>query len=87
ASVPEIIAVVVLSITGIWFMCAAMTGYAMRAMSLPLRIGFGATGILLLMPFQASSVNVWLNVLGGVLGFGLLANEMRIAKGSAHVHP
>jgi TRAP transporter 4TM/12TM fusion protein len=80
ASVPEILAVVVLSVTGIWFMCAAMTGYAMRPMGLPMRIGFGATGLLLLMPFQASSVNIWLNVAGAALGAGLLAYEVRARR-------
>ncbi len=84
-SIADILLVSITSLVGIWFVCAAFTGYAMRAMSLPMRVAFGATGVLLLMPFQASSVNVWLNVFGGALGFSLLAYETRIAKGGAHV--
>jgi TRAP transporter 4TM/12TM fusion protein len=79
----ETAAVMALSLTGIWFVCAAFTGYAMRVMNTPMRIGFGAAGFLLLMPFQASTVNLWLNVAGGALGFGLLACEMRQVKREA----
>jgi TRAP transporter 4TM/12TM fusion protein len=81
----EIALVMVLSIAGIWFVCAAFTGYAMRVMGLPMRIGFGTAGLLLLMPFQASAINGWLNVLGGAFGGILLAFEVRQAKGAVHV--
>jgi TRAP transporter 4TM/12TM fusion protein len=80
-----ILLVMLLSVTGIWFVCAAFTGYAMRVMALPMRIGFGAAGFLLLMPFQASTTNAWLNVLGGALGAALLAYEVRQARGAALV--
>jgi TRAP transporter 4TM/12TM fusion protein len=73
----EIGLVMLLSIAAIWFVCAAFTGYAMRVMRLPMRVAFGAAGLLLLMPFQASTVNAWLNVLGGVLGIALLVYEFR----------
>jgi TRAP transporter 4TM/12TM fusion protein len=73
----ETIAVVGLSLAGIWFVCAAFTGYALRVMRTPMRIGFGAAGFLLLMPFQASTVNLWLNLIGAVLGFTLLFSEYR----------
>jgi hypothetical protein len=69
--------VVLLSVTGIWLVCAGMTGYALRVMSGPVRAAFVLAGVLLLMPFQASSVNAWLNAIGGVLGIGLLAYELK----------
>jgi TRAP transporter 4TM/12TM fusion protein len=78
----EIGLVMILSIAGIWFVCAAFTGYAMRVMGPPMRVAFGVAGILLLMPFQASTVNAWLNVLGVVLGVALLVYEFR-ARGEA----
>ncbi len=78
----EIGLVMILSIAGIWFVCAAFTGYAMRVMGPPMRVAFGVAGILLLMPFQASTVNAWLNVLGAVLGVALLVYEFR-ARGEA----
>src|SRR5260370_8845764 len=40
-SAVEIGLVMILSIAGIWFGCAAFTGYAMRVMGLPMRIAFG----------------------------------------------
>ncbi|HEX9396459.1 MAG TPA: TRAP transporter fused permease subunit, partial [Burkholderiales bacterium] len=81
----EIVLVMFLSIAGIWFVCAAFTGYAMRVMRLPMRVGFGLAGLLLLMPFQASVINAWLNLAGGIIGIGLLAFEVKAAKGAAHV--
>jgi TRAP-type uncharacterized transport system fused permease subunit len=71
----EIGLVMFLSIAGIWFVCAAFTGYAMRVMGLPMRIAFGMTGLMLLMPFQASAVNGWLNAAGLALGAGLIVYE------------
>ena len=73
----EIALVMILSIAGIWFVCAAFTGYAIRVMGLPMRIAFGAAGLLLLMPFQASAINGWLNAAGGLLGTALFAYELR----------
>ncbi|HUQ76490.1 MAG TPA: TRAP transporter fused permease subunit [Burkholderiales bacterium] len=77
----EVIALVMLlSLLGIWFVCAGFTGYAMRVMSIPMRAGFVVAGLLLLMPFQASAINAWLNVAGGVLGALLFAYEFRRAR-------
>jgi TRAP transporter 4TM/12TM fusion protein len=73
----EIGLVMILSIAGIWFVCAAFTGYAMRVMRLPMRVAFGVAGLLLLMPFQASVINAWLNAAGGLLGTALFAHELR----------
>jgi TRAP transporter 4TM/12TM fusion protein len=75
--VSTIVAVMALSIAGIWFVCAAFTGYAIRVMAPPVRVAFGAAGLMLLMPFQASTVNAWVNVLGAVLGVALLIYEFR----------
>jgi TRAP-type uncharacterized transport system fused permease subunit len=76
----EIILVMVLSIAGIWFVCAGMTGYALRVMTTPMRAGFVLAGLMLLMPFQAATINAWINVAGAALGFTLLFLEMRGRK-------
>jgi TRAP transporter 4TM/12TM fusion protein len=82
----EIALVMTLSIAGIWFVCAAFTGYAMRVMPLPMRVAFGVAGLMLLMPFQASTINAWLNAAGGALGVALLVYEMRgNRKEASHV--
>jgi TRAP transporter 4TM/12TM fusion protein len=80
----EIVAVVVLSLAGIWFVCAGMTGYALRVMPIATRAGFVITGLLLLMPFQAATVNAWLNAVGALLGLTLMIYEMKKAR-STHV--
>ena len=72
--------VVLLSLAGIWFVCAGFTGYAVRVMGTPMRVAFVATGLLLLMPFQASTINAWLNAAGALLGAGLFAYEFRARK-------
>jgi TRAP transporter 4TM/12TM fusion protein len=73
----DIVMVVTLSITGIWFVCAGMTGYALRVMSTPVRVGFVGAGLLFLMPFQASQTNAWLNAVGAALGIALIIYELR----------
>jgi len=76
-SILEIVGVVILSVTGIWFVCAGMTGYAFRVMPLASRIGFVLAGLLLLMPFQAAAINGWINVAGLILGAALVIYEVR----------
>jgi len=76
-SVGEIALVMALSIAGIWFVCAGMTGYALRVMSVGMRAGFVLAGLMLLMPFQAATSNAWINVAGALLGVTLFILEMR----------
>jgi TRAP transporter 4TM/12TM fusion protein len=79
----ETIAVVTLSLAGIWFVCAAFTGYAFRVMGTAARLGFGAAGFLLLLPFQAAPAIAWLNAIGAALGAALVAYELK--AGRTHV--
>ena len=83
ASLGTIVLVMALSIAGIWFVCAGFTGYALRVMPLGLRVAFIVAGLLLLMPFQASAINAWLNVAGAVLGVALFVYELKAAKAYA----
>ena len=80
ASFGTIVLVMALSIAGIWFVCAGFTGYALRVMTVPMRAAFIITGMLLLMPFQASMINAWLNVAGALLGIALFTYELRARK-------
>jgi len=73
----EIVLVMALSIAGIWFVCAGMTGYALRVMGTPMRAGFVLAGLMLLMPFQAATINAWINVAGGLLGIALFFMELK----------
>lgn len=76
----ETAAVFALSLAGIWFVCAAFTGYAFRVMNFALRVGFSAAGFLLLLPFQAGAAIGWLNALGAALGAALVINEFRATR-------
>ena len=60
--------------------CAGFTGYALRVMPLATRVAFVIVGVLLLMPFQASAINAWLNVAGAILGAALFAYEFRVRR-------
>jgi len=79
-SLLEIVGVVMLSITGIWFVCAGMTGYAFRVMPPASRAAFVVAGLLLLMPFQAAAINGWINVAGLILGAALVIYEVRARR-------
>ena len=81
----EIVLVMALSVAGIWFVCAGMTGYALRVMGVPQRAGFVLAGLMLLMPFQAATINAWINVAGAVLGIALFLLELRSRKKGSHV--
>jgi len=78
-----ILLVMVLSLVGIWFVCAGFTGYALRVMGTPVRVAFVVTGLLLLLPFQASTINAWLNAAGAALGAALFAYELRASRARA----
>ena len=78
----EIVLVMALSVAGIWFVCAGMTGYALRVMSTGVRVAFVLAGLMLLMPFQAATINAWVNFAGAILGITLVVLEL---KGRKHV--
>jgi TRAP transporter 4TM/12TM fusion protein len=75
--IADIVIVAATSGGGIWLICAAMTGYFTRPLSVPLRVGFTVAGVMLLLPHQASDLMLWINVLGAALGGALVAHEVR----------
>jgi TRAP transporter 4TM/12TM fusion protein len=79
-SIGTICLVMVLSVAGIWFVCAGMTGYAFRVMPPASRVAFVVAGLLLLMPFQAAAINGWINVAGLILGAALVIYEVRARR-------
>jgi TRAP transporter 4TM/12TM fusion protein len=76
--VGDTIIVTATSLAGIWLICAAMTGYFVRVLDLPMRLGFLAAGVLLMLPHQVSAAMLWFNVAGGALGIALIAYELRL---------
>ena len=85
--IPDIVIATGTSLGGIWLICAAMTGYLVRVLDLPMRLGFIAAGVLLLLPHQVSEAVFWANIAGAGLGIALVAYEIRaqrrVAAGSA----
>jgi hypothetical protein len=68
----------ILAVAGVWFISAAMMGYAV----LIARICFGVTGPCLFVPANAFGAGRWINVAGTVLAIAMLVRE-KAARGSA----
>src|SRR5258706_6717037 len=62
----------VLAVAGVWFISAAMMGYAMRPLGLAARVSFAVTGLCLFMPASAFGAGRWINVAGIGLGSPML---------------
>jgi TRAP transporter 4TM/12TM fusion protein len=87
-SLGDIIMVTLTSLAGIWLICAAMTGFFTRVLSLPVRFGFVLAGVMLLMPQQVSGPMLWVNIAGAALGSALIIYELRTkGKEASYVHP
>jgi TRAP transporter 4TM/12TM fusion protein len=79
-SVADIVIVTATSLAGIWLICAAMTGYFVRILHLPMRLGFIAAGVMLMLPHQVSTAMLWVNVAGGALGVALVLQELKARR-------
>ncbi|HEU4925247.1 MAG TPA: TRAP transporter fused permease subunit [Burkholderiales bacterium] len=76
----DIVAVSVSSLFGIWLVCAAMTGFLTRVLSIRKRILFALAGIMLLSPHQASEMMLWINIAGALAGIALIAYELKARR-------
>lgn len=79
-SLTSVLQAVATSLFGVWLICAAMAGYAMRTLSLPMRIGFGIAGILLFIPAESLPHGEWTDIVGFGLGAVLLAVEIMATR-------
>jgi TRAP-type uncharacterized transport system fused permease subunit len=84
-SVVDIVVVTLTSLFGIWLICAAMVGYFSRILPFALRISFAVAGVMLLLPHQASSLMLAVNIAGVLLGIALVVYELKFARRTAHV--
>jgi len=66
----------VMSLIGVWLICAAFAGYAVRPLSMAMRVGFGVAGLLMFIPAGALPHGEWTDIVGAVLGAVLLAREI-----------
>ena len=76
----DIAVVTLTSLTGIWLICAAMTGYFTKLLNIQKRIAFVAAGVMLLSPHQVSDFMLWVNIAGAALGATLLALELKSGR-------
>jgi TRAP transporter 4TM/12TM fusion protein len=64
------------ALVGVWLICAAFAGYAVRPLSMPMRVGFGLAGLLLFIPADAMKHGEWTDIAGLALGAVLVAREI-----------
>ena len=75
-SATSVVIAMITALLGVWLICAAFTGYAVRPLSIPMRIGFGVAGLLLFIPADAMPRGEWTDIAGLVLGAVLLGREV-----------
>jgi TRAP transporter 4TM/12TM fusion protein len=64
-----------LAVGGVWFISAAMMGYAVRPLGLAARVSFAVTGLCLFMPAGAFGAGRWINVAGIGLAAAIFVRE------------
>jgi TRAP-type uncharacterized transport system fused permease subunit len=72
----SVLTAIATALIGVWLICAAFSGYAVRLLSMPMRIGFGIAGLLLFVPADAMAHGEWTDIAGLALGAVLLGSEI-----------
>ncbi|HET7911767.1 MAG TPA: TRAP transporter fused permease subunit [Pseudolabrys sp.] len=75
-SLASIVMATITAVLGVWLICAGFAGYAVRPLSMPMRIGFGIAGLLLFIPADAVPHGEWTDIVGLIFGAILLAREV-----------
>ena len=76
----EIVVVTITALIGITLICASMAGYFARRLGWPARAGFALAGVLLMLPHQAATLMIGLNIVGALLA---VAGHDRVAGKAA----
>jgi len=69
-----------LAVAGVWFISAAMMGYAARPLGFAARACHGVTGLCLFMPANAFGAGRWINAAGVGLAVALFAREKAVSR-------
>jgi len=72
-----------LAVAGVWFISAAMMGYAVRPLGLAARVCHGVTGVCLFMPANAFGAERWINAAGVALAVALFVREKAVRRRAA----
>ena len=85
-SVLQTIITVASAVAGVWLVSAGVTGFFSRRLPVPMRVGFMAAGVLLLLPSEIGSWAVWTDPLGAALGVLLVRYEISAARRAKSVN-
>lgn len=69
-----------LAVAGVWFISAAMMGYAARPLGLVARVCHGVTGLCVFMPANAFGAGRWVNAAGAGLALALFVREKAVRR-------
>src|SRR6266568_4578056 len=69
-----------LAVAGVWFISAAMMGYAARPLGFAARACHGVTGLCLFMPANAFGAERWINAAGVGLAVALFVREKAVSR-------
>ncbi len=84
-SILDIAMVMFTSLFGIWLICAAMSGFLSRVLPPSSRLLFAVAGIMMMLPHQASTLMLAVNLAGIALACVLVVYELRKGKELPHV--
>ena len=76
----SVLTALVTALAGVWLICAAIAGYAVRPLSTPMRLGFGLAGLLLFIPAETIHHGEWTDIIGLALGAVLLGREIMATR-------
>jgi TRAP-type uncharacterized transport system fused permease subunit len=80
---PEVALALVTATLGIWLASIGTIGYFLRPMGAGLRLAFGASGLLALVPAGAFPGAVWTDIGGAALGAALIVREFWLQRAAA----
>jgi TRAP-type uncharacterized transport system fused permease subunit len=69
-----------LAVVGVWFISAAFSGYFWQALTMDRRVGFGVSGLLMLIPHNVAAWAWWTDVIGVLMAVVLLWDQRRAAR-------
>jgi TRAP transporter 4TM/12TM fusion protein len=68
------------AMAGVWLVSIAITGYFLRPLAAPMRLGFAVSGLLALVPAGAYPGAIYTDVAGMVAGLGLIGYEIALRR-------
>ena len=80
-----IVQAVITAFFGVWLVSVALAGHFVRPIRWPMRVLFGVAGLLALIPAGAFTGGVYTDIVGTIIGIGLIAYEVAHRQKPARV--